>query len=338
MPTFSDVDFKTRLAKGLTDKLSTKDMLKKIDTILDDCLKLAQTNLKTLDSAMADYKRMAKDVYGDVERNLELIKKGDEHSEALLLEMQRSQKDLTRIESQSNSDGTAYSNAFNDDGFRANLQEVIVDRLKTLTKVTEYHECTKTTELGKEILKLAKPVTDAREKIINQIALINGERDRIAEYVKRVTSYIDTASKLVQGEKAEKGKFVTQATSIQGRIGKPGADVQGSLWRDYESLETRITRARGYLTLDNVEAVQKIKDSFFNEGEASRKEFSGILKTVVIDMQALRTLHGKRFYAKLALPKLEKSLNDIANEFKMQQARMVETGRLLEQHLKELGN
>ena len=338
MPNFPDIDFKTRLAKGLTDKLSTKDLLKKIDTILDDSLKLAQANLKTLDSAMADYKRMAKDVYGDVERNLELIKKGDEHSEALLLEMQRSQEDLTKIERQSNSDGTAYSNAFNDDGFRANLQEVIVEQLKTLTKVKEYHECTKTTELGKEILKLAKPVAESREKIINQIALINGERDRIAEYVKRVASYIDTASKLVQGEKAEKGKFVIQATSIQGRIGKPGADVQGSLWRYYESLETRITRARGYLTLENVEAVQKIKDSFFNEGEASRKEFSGILKTVVIDMQALRTLHGKRFYAKLALPKLEKSLNDIANEFKMQQARMVETGRLLEQHLKELAN
>jgi len=339
MPNFPDIDFKLRLAKGLTDKLSTKDMLKKVEAVLDDCLKLAQSNVRTLADATADHKRMSKDVYEDVERNLELIKKGDEHAEFLLQEMQRSQENLTRIERQSNTDSTAYTNAFNGGGFRANLLESIVEQLKTLTKVKEFHECTKTSELGKEVDKRAKPVSDSREKIIHQVVGLNAERDRIVEYVKRVDSFIDTASKLVQGEKAEKGKFVEQAMKIQTRLGKPGVTVQGesSLWSNYETLESRIGRARAYLTNQNTHAVQVIRDSFTSEGEKSRKEMSGALKSLVIDLQALRTLHGKRFYAKLALPKLEKSVNDIANEFKMQQARLVETGRLLEQHLKELG-
>jgi len=340
MPNFPDISFQSRVTKDLNDKLSTKDMLKKIDAILDDCLKTAQANVKALADAMDDHKRMAKDVYEDVERNFELIKKGDEHAEFLLQEMQRSQENLARIERQSNTDCTAYTNAFNGGGFRGNLFEVFLNRMKAFKDVKEYKEFSKASELGKEVDKRAKPISESREKIIHQVVGLNAERDRIVEYVKRVDSFIDTSVKLVQGEKAEKGKFVEQAVKIQARLGKPGVTAQGesSLWSDYETLENRIGRARAYLTNQNSQAVRVIRDSFTSEGEKSRKEMSGALKSLVIDLQALRTLHGKRFYAKLALPKLEKSVNDIANEFKMQQARMVETGRLLEQHLKELGN
>lgn len=114
---FFDVDLILCINKQLIVKFLLKEMLKKVESIFDECLKQVQSNVDMFVDVMFYYKCVVKDVYEDVEWNFELIKKGDEYFEVLLLEMQWLQQDLVWFVKEVNIDGDVYSNVFNDFGF-----------------------------------------------------------------------------------------------------------------------------------------------------------------------------------------------------------------------------